>query len=378
MINMEYESLQMIFNVLLSWALFGLIWTIQLTHYPSFRFIDTEQFLAFHEHHTQSITIVVLPLMVAELGLAIWLIFYQSQMRWLFGICLLIVIAIWMSTFLIQVPLHNALVNGKDPFINSAIGSNQLGSDGIMDCESSYCYIYLNKIIEMKKKIAVLTGAGISAESGIKTFRDADGLWENHDIMEVASPQGWQKDAALVLNFYNQRRRQLHEVQPNAAHISIANLEDRFDVIVITQNIDDLHERAGSTNIIHLHGELFKARSTKNPNLIYEWKKDIVLGDHCEQGNQLRPHIVWFGEEVPMLERAAKEISDANIVMVIGSSMQVYPAAGLVGIAPIDAEIYYVDPFPSLNYELEMRKNLNVIEEKATTGVPKVIEMITA
>jgi NAD-dependent deacetylase len=224
------------------------------------------------------------------------------------------------------------------------------------------------------KKVVVLTGAGVSAESGISTFRDAGGLWEGHDVMEVASPQGWLKNPELVLDFYNQRRRQLLEVSPNAAHYVLVELEKSYDVSIITQNVDDLHERAGSKHILHLHGELFKARSTKHEHLIYDWKKDIRLGDICEMGAQLRPHIVWFGETVPMLEAAAMEIVSADIVLIIGTSMQVYAAAGLVGFAPPFSSIYYVDPKPSINYELSMSNNLKVIAEPATTGVAKVVE----
>ena len=224
------------------------------------------------------------------------------------------------------------------------------------------------------KKIVVLTGAGISAESGIKTFRDADGLWENHDVQEVASPQGWAKNKALVLDFYNQRRRQLKEVQPNAAHYALATLDKKFNTVIITQNIDDLHERGGSSNIIHLHGELLKVRSVVHKQLVYHWDKDVQLGDTCERGTQLRPHIVWFGEQVPMLEKAVEEIMDADVVLVVGTSMQVYPAASLVGYAPKYASIYYIDPNPTINYELSMRSNLKVIKEKATTGVAKVIK----
>ncbi|MCH2084837.1 MAG: NAD-dependent deacylase [Saprospiraceae bacterium] len=226
----------------------------------------------------------------------------------------------------------------------------------------------------MRKKIVVLTGAGISAESGIKTFRDADGLWEGHDVMQVASPEGWRKDRSLVLDFYNQRRAQLHEVHPNDGHRALVELEKDYDVTIVTQNIDDLHERAGSTDIVHLHGELFKARSTADPRLVYDWKKDITTDDKCEKGAQIRPHIVWFGEEVPMLNLAAQHTSEAHIVIIIGTSMQVYPAAGLVGVAPKDAQIYYIDPKPSINYELSMIPNLKVIEEVATTGVRKVVD----
>lgn len=224
------------------------------------------------------------------------------------------------------------------------------------------------------KKIVVLTGAGVSAESGIKTFRDAGGLWEGHDVMKVASPEGWRKDQALVLDFYNQRRRQLKEVAPNAAHHSLVELEERYDVSIITQNIDDLHERAGSRTIIHLHGELLKARSTRDPSLIYEWPEDINPGDTCELGSQLRPHIVWFGEAVPMIEPAAIETMTADAVIIVGTSMQVYPAAGLVGFAEQAERIYYVDPKPAINYELSRAASLSVIAEPATTGVPKVVK----
>lgn len=225
-----------------------------------------------------------------------------------------------------------------------------------------------------KQKIVVLTGAGVSAESGIKTFRDADGLWEGHDVMEVASPEGWRKNRELVLDFYNQRRRQLKEVEPNAAHYALIELEELYQVVVITQNVDDLHERAGSRNIIHLHGELRKVRSTGDPSLIYDWEDDCSLGDRCDKGYQLRPHIVWFGEAVPAIETAVNEVYNADVIIIIGTSMQVYPAAGLVGYADANAKIYYVDPKPSINYELQRVQTLKVVEEAATTGVRKVID----
>ena len=230
----------------------------------------------------------------------------------------------------------------------------------------------------MKKRIAVLTGAGVSAESGIKTFRDADGLWEGHDVMEVASPEGWAKDQELVLDFYNQRRKQLREVQPNAAHKALVELEKDFEVHIITQNVDDLHERAGSTNVVHLHGELLKVRSTVYDNLVYDWPGDLILGDHCEKGEQLRPHIVWFGEMVPMLEIATELTATADIVMIIGTSMKVYPAAGLVGYALPGASVFYIDPKPSVNHELSINSNLKIIVENATTGVRKVIDELIA
>jgi len=223
-------------------------------------------------------------------------------------------------------------------------------------------------------KIVVLTGAGISAESGIKTFRDAGGLWEGHRVEDVATPEAWHRNPKVVLQFYNERRKQLLEVQPNAAHFALAGLEGKHEVIIVTQNVDDLHERAGSKNVIHLHGELLKARSTKYEHLVYEWKKDLIAGDLCEKGYQLRPHIVWFGEMVPMLEPAIATLIDAEIVLVIGSSMQVYPAASLVAYAPPDAMIYYIDPNPQLNYELGRRGNLVVIPKKATVGVEEVIK----
>ena len=223
------------------------------------------------------------------------------------------------------------------------------------------------------EKVVVLSGAGISAESGIKTFRDAGGLWEGHDVMEVATPDGWRRNPELVLDFYNARRRQLQEVKPNPAHLALVQLEDLYDVRIVTQNVDDLHERAGSRQVIHLHGELRKSRSTHNEALIYDCEQDIRIGDTCELGSQLRPHIVWFGEMVPMLEVAALETSQADIVIIVGTSMQVYPAAGLIGYAPDHARVYYVDPRPSINYELALRGNLEVIGEKASTGVQKVV-----
>lgn len=229
-----------------------------------------------------------------------------------------------------------------------------------------------------KKRITVLTGAGISAESGIKTFRDAGGLWEGHDVMEVASPEGWNKNRALVIDFYNKRRAQLLEVNPNAGHEALVELEAKYDVHIVTQNVDDLHERAGSSKIIHLHGELTKVRSLGNDKLIYEWRKDLLEGDFCEEGHQLRPHIVWFGEEVPMLQKAAEVVSESDIILVVGTSMQVYPAAGLVGIAPKFAPIVYIDPRPSLNYEMQMAENLITIPEVASTGVRKVVNELLA
>ncbi len=219
------------------------------------------------------------------------------------------------------------------------------------------------------KNIVVLTGAGMSAESGIKTFRDADGLWEGHDVMKVASPQGWNENKELVLDFYNQRRRQLLKVEPNAAHKALAKLEEKYKVNIITQNIDDLHERAGSSNVLHLHGELFKARSTFDEDLIMDWRKDICVGDFCEHKSQIRPHVVWFGEQVPMFEPAAKITEGADILIVIGTSMQVYPAASLVNFAPPQIPIYFVDPKPAIKES----GNLEIIEKKAAEGVPDLV-----
>ncbi len=198
------------------------------------------------------------------------------------------------------------------------------------------------------KKLVVLTGAGISAESGIKTFRGSGGLWEGYDVMEVASPEGWQKNPELVLDFYNQRRRNVLDSQPNGAHYDLANLETRYNVQIITQNIDDLHERAGSKNIIHLHGEILKSRSTVDEKMVFEMTSDrIEVGDLCPQGSQLRPHIVWFGESVPLIEKAALHVAEADLLLVVGTSMEVYPAAGLSQMAPQNCPVFLIDPNPS-------------------------------
>ncbi len=224
----------------------------------------------------------------------------------------------------------------------------------------------------MKKHIVVLTGAGMSAESGIKTFRDDNGLWEGHDVMEVATPEGFAKNPKLVLEFYNQRRKQLLEVQPNAAHFALSELEKDYAVTIITQNVDDLHERAGSTQVVHLHGELLKVRSTGNENTILDWTTDVVLGDTCEKGHQLRPHIVWFGEDVPMIEKAVGICETADILLIIGTSMQVYPAANLMHYTPLDTPTYFIDPNPAI----ENNTNLTVIAEPATVGIKTFIAAI--
>ena len=215
------------------------------------------------------------------------------------------------------------------------------------------------------KHLVVLTGAGMSAESGIKTFRGEDGLWEGHDVMQVASPKGFASNPELVLEFYNQRRRQLLQVSPNQAHLELANLEKHFKVTIITQNIDDLHERAGSTNVIHLHGELLKVRSTRDENFILDWKTDLNLGDVDKHGHQLRPHIVWFGESVPALNDAIPIIEEADIIVVVGTSMVVYPAASLVHYAKPEAPVFVVDP----NRPEVSLKNVVYIDEKVGTGV---------
>lgn len=225
----------------------------------------------------------------------------------------------------------------------------------------------------MKKKLIVLTGAGISAESGLKTFRDSDGLWEGYDVTEVATPGAWKKNPALVLDFYNMRRKNVLEASPNAAHKALAELEKDFDVTIITQNIDDLHERAGSTNVVHLHGEIFKMRSEKNVSLVYDIKGDINIGDTAEDGAQLRPHIVWFEEPVPMIETAVNITKQAEIFVVIGTSLAVYPAAGLVNYAPWQIPKFIIDksiPYTSRLYQL------TTIEKPATVGVKVLQELL--
>lgn len=223
----------------------------------------------------------------------------------------------------------------------------------------------------MKKKLVVLTGAGISAESGLKTFRDSNGLWNGYNIEDVATPRAWKKNKQLVLDFYNMRRRDVLNAQPNAAHFGLAELEKDFDVHIITQNIDDLHERAGSTNVLHLHGEIFKMRSELDETLIYEIKNDILLGDIATDGAQLRPHIVWFEEPVPMIERAAEIVSNAAIFVVIGTSLVVYPAAGLINYAPRAIPRFIVDKnIPYSSY------NLTAIEKPATEGIGELISLL--
>ena len=226
----------------------------------------------------------------------------------------------------------------------------------------------------MKPKLVILTGAGISAESGIKTFRDSNGLWEEYDINEVATPQGWARNNALVLEFYNKRRKQVKEAKPNKAHYGLAELEEKFDVHIITQNIDDLHERAGSTKVLHLHGEIMKSRSTLDPELIYEIKgTELNLGNTCEKGSQLRPHIVWFGEMVPEMDTACSIAQRADVFMVIGTSMMVYPAAGLIDYVPQHVPKYLIDPNDVTVHGIN---NLTVIKEKATVGLATAMQQL--
>jgi NAD-dependent deacetylase len=225
-----------------------------------------------------------------------------------------------------------------------------------------------------RKKLVVLTGAGVSAESGIRTFRDSNGLWENHDVMEVASPDGWRKNRTLVLEFYNQRRKQARECQPNAAHLALAALERHLEVHIITQNVDDLHERAGSSKVLHLHGELNKSQSTLDPKLIYEMDHwEIKEGDQCEKGSQLRPFIVWFGEAVPMMTPAIELTRTADYFLVLGTSMQVYPAASLIDYVPGHARTYLIDP---VRPDFRMGHRVTMIQEKATLGMQTFTELI--
>lgn len=226
------------------------------------------------------------------------------------------------------------------------------------------------------KTVVILTGAGISAESGVPTFRDANGLWEGHDIMEVASPVGWEQNPELVLDFYNKRRRALRDVEPNRAHQALVELEEQYEVHIITQNVDDLHERAGSSNILHLHGEITKARSTNHsPRLYHIGYDDLCVGDTCEEGSQLRPHVVWFGEGVPTIEPAAQLCAQADFFLVIGTSMAVYPAAGLIEYVPDEAQKWVIDrSLPPVGSYL----NLHKVEERASVGVPKLVAKLLA
>lgn len=223
-----------------------------------------------------------------------------------------------------------------------------------------------------KKKLVVLSGAGISQESGIRTFRETGGLWEEYDIMDVCSPEGWAKNPQLVQDFYNARRKQLLDCKPNTAHTDLAKLESDFDVHIITQNVDNLHERAGSTKVLHLHGELTKVRSQKDKNIIFEldgW--ELKMGDLCEKGSQLRPHIVWFGEDVPEIENAIPIVASADVVVVIGTSLNVYPAAALMHYAEKGTPVYLIDPNP-----VKCDAHVQVIAEKASVGMQMLIRKL--
>jgi NAD-dependent deacetylase len=225
----------------------------------------------------------------------------------------------------------------------------------------------------MKKNLVVLTGAGISAESGLKTFRDSDGLWEGYDVQEVATPRGWKKDPGLVLDFYNMRRRDVASALPNAAHLALADLEKFFEVQIITQNIDDLHERAGSTRVLHLHGEIFKMRSERDDSLIYPIRTDICMGDRAQDGAQLRPYIVWFEEPVPLIEEASRLVMKADLFVVIGTSLAVYPAAGLIHSARSAVPKFIVDKnIP----QVSGIQNLSRIEKPATKGISQLKESL--
>lgn len=225
-------------------------------------------------------------------------------------------------------------------------------------------------MVSNRKKIVVFSGAGISAESGIKTFRDSGGLWEEHRIEDVATPEAWQRNPDLVTTFYNQRRKQMLEATPNAGHLALVHLEQAFDVTVITQNVDDLHERAGSSRVIHLHGELRKCRSSVDSDLVYEvdgW--ELTADSKCELGSRLRPHIVWFGEQVPMMVPAAQEVAEADIFMIVGTSLEVYPAAGLASMAAPNCRKYYVDPNAN---SIQGIDRLEVIKQPAGEALPKL------
>ena len=224
------------------------------------------------------------------------------------------------------------------------------------------------------KKIVVFTGAGVSAESGLSTFRDSGGLWENHDIYEVATPEAWNSNPDLVQDFYNHRRKQVLTAKPNAAHLALASLEEKYSVTVITQNVDDLHEKSGSTNVVHLHGEIGKAQSSVDPNLVYDidgW--ELTPEDLCEKGSRLRPHIVWFGEAVPKMEEATHITEEADIFIVVGTSLNVYPAASLIDVAHTDIPKYFIDP---KEVNVAGIANLTIYKEKASTGVPILAEKL--
>lgn len=226
----------------------------------------------------------------------------------------------------------------------------------------------------MKKKVIVLSGAGISAESGLKTFRGDDGLWEGHRVQDVATPTAWEQNPSLVLDFYNQRRADLIKSEPNIGHKALVSLSEKYEVSIVTQNVDDLHERAGSENVLHLHGELLKSQSTADYSKVYPCRENIEIGDNCELGSQLRPFIVWFGEAVPLLDRAIAEMVDADIVIIVGTSLQVYPAAGLVSFVPKNCKIYYVDPDPADTKSLDIDIEVTTLVGSATEQLPLLVD----
>lgn len=238
-----------------------------------------------------------------------------------------------------------------------------------------YLYFKLLNVTKMKKHIVVLTGAGMSAESGIATFRDSGGLWDQYKVEDVATPEGFSRNPALVLEFYNKRRKENLKAKPNLGHIGLANLEKDFDITIITQNVDNLHEKAGSSNVIHLHGELMKVQSTRNPELVYELSAEnieINIGDTCDLGSQLRPFIVWFGEAVPMINEAVNIVKQADICVVIGTSLNVYPAAGLLGYVSSDIPVYLIDP-KEVNTH---RTGVNFIKKGASEGVKELSDIL--
>ena len=230
--------------------------------------------------------------------------------------------------------------------------------------------------MQIKKKLVVFTGAGMSQESGIQTFRDSGGLWEQYKIEDVATPEAWKRNPELVLNFYNERRRQIMSAKPNYGHKLLADLEEKYDVHIITQNIDDLHERAGSTKVMHLHGEIMKSQSTFSSKLVYsmnDWK--IKIGDLCEKGSQLRPFIVWFGEEVPMMSQAMELVADADVFVIVGTSLNVYPAAGIIHYVPETCPKYLIDPG---DFSSHLLVNINHLQESASEGIKKLAAQLNS
>ena len=227
-----------------------------------------------------------------------------------------------------------------------------------------------------RKNIVVFSGAGMSAESGLHTFRDPNGVWNNHSLLEVASLDGFKKDPQLVLDFYNQRRRQLLQVSPNKGHEALAELQKHFNVSIVTQNVDNLHERAGNKTVLHLHGELLKSQSSINSNLVYDCSSDITINDKCPDGSQVRPNVVWFGEAVTRLNDAIAEVLNADLLIIVGTSLQVHPAAGIVTFIKPNTPVYYVDANPTINKELSDLPDLTVIKNTAASGIPILVQQL--